>query len=242
MTSNRWLSTLERPTYTWDYRGPPATNEQIDALALFAGRRLPPDYIAFLQMCNGADIWHGDHWLLKIWPSDQIPAIATGYRFDEHTPRAMPFATDGGGEALVFDMRREPLDGEYPILLVNYVTLGWDETIPVARSFRALLLLDGPLFHAMQRGRKTMPGNDPKEIADLTRLDHGTPVYDVSGQSVGSLNLRKTGDYLVVDAPGGRELYLPLSAVNASGPGGIHLGLSSRDLASDEWDAPQTPE
>lgn len=76
----------------------------------------------------------------------------------------------------------------------------------------------------------------------LTQLDHGTPVYDVGGQQVGTLNLQKTGDYLVVDAASGRELYLPLSAVNASGPGGIHLGLSDQDLSSDEWSAPQTLE
>jgi hypothetical protein len=78
--------------------------------------------------------------------------------------------------------------------------------------------------------------------ADLANCDHGTPVYDVNGQPVGTLNLAKTSEYLVVDATGGRELYLPLSAVNASGPGGIHLGLSGRDLASDEWSAPQIPE
>jgi len=78
--------------------------------------------------------------------------------------------------------------------------------------------------------------------ADLTRLDAGTPVYGIDGQRVGTLNVARTGDYLVVNAQDGRELYLPLSAVNASGPDGIHLGLSSRDLASDEWDAPQNPQ
>jgi hypothetical protein len=78
--------------------------------------------------------------------------------------------------------------------------------------------------------------------ADLARLDPGTPVYDIDGQPVGTLNVAKTGDYLVVDAPGGRELYLPLSAVNASGPDGIHLGISGRDLAGDAWDAPQNPQ
>lgn len=75
----------------------------------------------------------------------------------------------------------------------------------------------------------------------LTNLDDGTPVYDVNDQPVGTLNLRKTGEYLVVDAPSGRELYLPLSAVNQSGAGGIHLALGPAELASEEWNAPQTP-
>jgi hypothetical protein len=86
-----------------------------------------------------------------------------------------------------------------------------------------------------------MPDNRSQNGHDLTQLDHGTPVYDVSGQPIGTLNLHKTGDYLVVETPAGRELYLPLSAINASDPGGIHLGLASGDLASDEWSAPQTP-
>lgn len=74
---------------------------------------------------------------------------------------------------------------------------------------------------------------------DLAQLDDGTPVYDVNGQPVGTLNLRKTGDYLVVDEPSGRELYLPLSAVNESGSGGITLSLGAEELASDEWNSPQ---
>ncbi len=81
-----------------------------------------------------------------------------------------------------------------------------------------------------------------RRISDMTHLDEGTPVYDIDGQRVGTLNVAKTGDYLVVAALDGRELYLPLSAVNASGPDGIHLGLSGRDLAGDAWDAPRNPQ
>ena len=76
---------------------------------------------------------------------------------------------------------------------------------------------------------------------DPAQWDDGTPVYDVNGQPVGTLNLRKTGDYLVVDEPSGRELYLPLSAVNESGASGITLSLGAPELASDEWNAPQEP-
>lgn len=85
------------------------------------------------------------------------------------------------------------------------------------------------------------PTNDNESQPGLTRLDHGTPVYDVNGQPVGTLDLRKTGEYLVVDTPAGRELYLPLSAINQSGPSGIHLALGPAELASDEWNAPRTP-
>lgn len=147
METSAWLSVLEGPNYTWDYRGPPATSEQIDALGHFARRLLPADYVAFLRMCDGAAVWHDDYWFLNVWPTGEVPAVTAGYRFDEHMPGALPFASDGAGEALVFDMRREHPDEEYPVLLVNYVTVGWDETIPVATSFRELLLLDKSLFH-----------------------------------------------------------------------------------------------
>lgn len=86
-------------------------------------------------------------------------------------------------------------------------------------------------------GDEKQAGN-PSNV-DTTQLDDGTPVYDVNGQPVGTLNLSKTGDYLVVDEPSGRELYLPLSAVNESGSGGITLSLGPEELASDEWDTPQ---
>lgn len=81
-------------------------------------------------------------------------------------------------------------------------------------------------------------GQNPSSL-DPTRLDEGTPVYDVNGQPIGTLNLSKTGDYLVVDEPSGRELYLPLSAVNESGSNGITLSLGPDELASDEWNSPQ---
>ncbi len=151
MASDQWLSTLDGPHYTWDDHGQPATDEEIVVLERFVRRPLPPDYVAFLRMCNGATLWHGDHWFIKIWPSGQIPDVTSGYRFDMRMPSAIPFASDGGGEALVFDIRPAHPDGRYPILLVNYVTVGWDETIPVASCFRELMLLSDSLFHAVER-------------------------------------------------------------------------------------------
>jgi hypothetical protein len=82
--------------------------------------------------------------------------------------------------------------------------------------------------------------SDLRRTQDLKRLDDGTPVFDVDGQRIGTLNLQKTGDYLVVNAPdlAPRGLYVPLSAVNESGPVGIRLSLSRRDLASEQWSTP----
>jgi hypothetical protein len=79
-----------------------------------------------------------------------------------------------------------------------------------------------------------------RRAEDLRQLDDGTPVYDVDGQPIGTLNLQKTGDYLVVKAPdlAPRGIYVPLSAVNQSGPSGIHLSLSRRDLTSEQWSTP----
>src|SRR5258708_11411473 len=58
---------------------------------------------------------------------------------------------DAGGEGLVFDMRARHPDSQYPILAVNYVTVGWREALHVADSFRELLLLRHELLEGARR-------------------------------------------------------------------------------------------
>jgi hypothetical protein len=61
-------------------------------------------------------------------------------------PGAILFGNDGGGEGFVSDIRSEHPDGCYPILAVNYVSLGWDEAIYVASDIRSLLSLQHGLL------------------------------------------------------------------------------------------------
>jgi hypothetical protein len=145
-----WLRALERPDYVWKQRHLPATEPEIEALTTFAGRPLPDDYVAFLRTSNGAILRHQEWWEIQFWRTDDIPCWSAVYGFVPASMLgALAFADDRGGEGLVFDLRMVHPDQAYPVLAVNYVTIGWDETLLVAPDVRALLRLDRELFAAM---------------------------------------------------------------------------------------------
>lgn len=142
-----WLLQLDEPGYEWQERNLPAPDAEITALQAFVGRPLPADYVAFLRMTDGAVLSYEDEWLLQIWPAWQVPEVCKGYGFiSERIPDGIPIAADGGSEALVYDMRPQHADGQYPIYLVNYITIGWKEAIFCAPDFRSMLLSRHSLF------------------------------------------------------------------------------------------------
>lgn len=146
-----WLHQLDAPGYEWQERNPPASDAEIAALQSFVGRPLPADYVAFLRLANGATLSYRDQWLLYIWPAWQVPEVCAGYGFTpERIPGAIPIAGDGGSEALVYDMRPQHADGDYPIYLVNYITIGWDEAIFCAPDFCSMVLLRHSLFDRLR--------------------------------------------------------------------------------------------
>ncbi|WIG57908.1 MAG: hypothetical protein OJF49_000653 [Ktedonobacterales bacterium] len=146
-----WLSILDAPEYIWELRAPPATEAQIAEFEAFCGRPLPDDYIAFLRTSNGGALWYKDIWFMQFWPIQDIPAICSGYGFiQSEIPDAIAFGADAGSEGLVFDMRSEHADGQYPIFAVNYVSISWRKAIPVSPDFRSLLLLRHELLWSQQ--------------------------------------------------------------------------------------------
>ena len=46
------------------------------------------------------------------------------YELPEYMPNAVSFAMDGSGNHYMFDMREEPINGEYPILFAH--SGAWD--------------------------------------------------------------------------------------------------------------------
>lgn len=137
-----WLSQLRGPDYVWTPPlDEPATESKIAALQAYSPRPLPEDYLAFLRRYGGGEIWYQDVWLIRVIRTVDVPSYQEGYGFAKRMQEALIFGGDGGGEGLVFDMRARHPDGHYPILAINYVTVGWEETLHVADSFRELLLL-----------------------------------------------------------------------------------------------------
>jgi SMI1/KNR4 family protein SUKH-1 len=137
-----WLDRLEQADYRWDDCPPPATEEEIAALARCVGRPLPGDYVAFLQRHDGGALWYRDVWYLRLWRAADIPEWSAAYGFGPQCiPGAVAIGSDGGGEGIVLDARPERVDGIYPIYAVNFVSIRWDEALPIAPDFRSLLLL-----------------------------------------------------------------------------------------------------
>jgi SMI1/KNR4 family protein SUKH-1 len=142
-----WLDILETADYKWDRREPPASEDALAALAQFAGRDLPDDYIAFLRRQNGGALSYRDTWYFHFWRAEDIPSWSAGYGFTpDEIPGTLVFGDDGADEALVMDLREERSDRRYPIYAINYYSVEWKLAVPVAPNFRSLLLLGHSLL------------------------------------------------------------------------------------------------
>jgi hypothetical protein len=137
-----WLDILETADYKWEVREPPASEEAIAALTRFAGRDLPDDYMAFLRRQNGGALSYDDFWYLWFWRADDIPSWSAAYGMTPNEiPGSLILGSNGGGEAIVLDMRKERSDRRYPIVAINFISDGWEDAMPVASDFRSLLSL-----------------------------------------------------------------------------------------------------
>lgn len=75
------------------------------------------------------------------------------------------------------------------------------------------------------------------------QMSDGAPVYDANGTRVGTLNLRETADYLVIEPEGGgAPLFVPLSAVGRSDASGIYLDMTADELSNPAWHEPPVPD
>ena len=99
-------------------------------------RRFPPTFIEFLRWSNGGNFVNGEREFGMFDPKE-IREYLLSYEIPEYMPGAVPFALDGGGGFFLFDMRNEPVDGEYPIVFSHSSSLGWDEEdhATLAKSF-----------------------------------------------------------------------------------------------------------
>lgn len=96
---------------------------------------LPPSYLAFLCWSNGGSFFNDDRSFDPFFSAAKIRGYLLGYHVPQYMPGAMPFAFDGGGRFYLFDMRLDPVGGEYPILFVGSGNLNYDDAVLVAPSF-----------------------------------------------------------------------------------------------------------
>jgi hypothetical protein len=96
---------------------------------------LPPSYLSFHRWSDGGAFVNGDRGFDPFFPCTRLREYLLAYHVPQYMPGALPFAFDGGGCFYLFDMRQDPVGGEYPVLYVGAGNLGYEDAVPVASSF-----------------------------------------------------------------------------------------------------------
>lgn len=91
-------------------------------------------YVDFLRWSNGGTFQNGDR-QFQMFAVSEIRNYLLDYGIPAFMQGAIPFAMDGGGSFYLFDMRKPPVDDEYPVLFNHCSELEWDESIIVGSSF-----------------------------------------------------------------------------------------------------------
>lgn len=107
------------------------------ALWTFPQRQLPSIYIDFLQFSNGGEFQTGDRYF-QFFSMKQFREYNLAYEFPEYMKFAVSIGMDGCGNHYIFDMRKEMINNEYPILAAHSGSLDYEESVKVADSFMEL--------------------------------------------------------------------------------------------------------
>jgi hypothetical protein len=97
---------------------------------------LPESYLSFLRWSNGGEFRTGER-EFGFFDADGARGMLLGYNLPQYMPGALPIAFNGGGIFYLFDMRRPPVRGEYPVVCASAGNIGWgaDEHAVVAANF-----------------------------------------------------------------------------------------------------------
>jgi hypothetical protein len=75
---------------------------------------LPATFLDFLKWSNGGAFINGERTFDPIFSTTTLRDYLVGYCVPKYMPGALPFALDGGSNFYLFDMRADPVSGEYP--------------------------------------------------------------------------------------------------------------------------------
>jgi hypothetical protein len=96
---------------------------------------LPPSYLAFLHWSNGGSFFNDDRHFDPFLACQELRQYMLGYHIPQYLPNAFPFALNGSGYVYLFDMRQEPVEGEYPVLFTNLGNLRYEQSKEIDTSF-----------------------------------------------------------------------------------------------------------
>jgi hypothetical protein len=102
---------------------------------LLPGKPLPESHVRFLSWSNGGAFFNRDRAFDPFFATHEIRSYLLSYHIPQYMPGAVPFAFDGAGAFYLFDMRADPVGGEYPIRYVGSGNLNYEDSVLVASSF-----------------------------------------------------------------------------------------------------------
>jgi hypothetical protein len=111
-----------------------ANAESIKAAGDALNVRLPSDYVAFLSKFDGGEGMIGEAYVM-FWGTGDLPEMNAAYQVAEYAPGLLLIGSDGGGEALAFDMRKT----SWPVVRVPFVGMDLSCVEPLAPSFNVFL-------------------------------------------------------------------------------------------------------
>jgi hypothetical protein len=102
----------------------------------------PVSWLSFLRWSNGGDFINGENGergFQDMFSLEQVREYTTLYGIAHFLPGAIPFAMDGGAALYMFDTRKSPNAGEYPIVFCHSSEVGggWDSVTRLEDSFLA---------------------------------------------------------------------------------------------------------
>lgn len=95
----------------------------------------PPSYLDFLRWSNGGSFFNNDRYFDPFFACQELRQYLLGYHVPQYMPDAVPFALNGSGCAYLFDMRQDPVNGEYPVLFASLGNLRYDQSKEVGKTF-----------------------------------------------------------------------------------------------------------
>jgi hypothetical protein len=113
---------------------PPAGADAIRQFESESGHHLPQDYVAFLQRSDGGEGFVGNAYLM-LWRVGELREMNEAYAVQEFAPGLLLIGSDGGGEAIGYDMRTLVK----PLVAVPFVGMDLKSARSIAPSFHAFL-------------------------------------------------------------------------------------------------------
>ncbi len=115
-------------------KGPPATQEQIDAAVRYFGS-LPQEFIDLIREATDVELQHQDGQYLRFWGPVGSVEMDEANEIRKYMPECLPIGDDGGGH-VIFYAKGDFGEGLYH---VGFGNLGMEDAVWIADTLGGVL-------------------------------------------------------------------------------------------------------